>query len=324
MGRVHTVSTAGIAASERIYFWNSGSREIGKIQATPLGDVFEAQASTRRLGRLLIFGLWAAPHHVRLVRDHRAPPEQESFLRLRYQRSGESVVEQDGIQRTLRAGEWLVIEGSRPHAISNACEASQLSLQLPRSVLSQRDYRLAKTLRGPFTMNGRVSKLLFECLRLSIEDLDDTSEPTEQELGLSMLEMFRIAINEVASERDRSTNREVVEQRVRDYIRHHLCDPDLSVESVARAMGCSARYIHKIFEGQESVSRMIWSQRLDRCRRELMAPNSQNLTLTELAYEFGFSSSAHFSRSFRHRFGTTPSEFRRQCGEGMAGETEFH
>lgn len=324
MGGVHTVSTAGIPASERIYFWNSGARTLGKVQATPLGDVFEARASTRRLGHLLVFGLWAAPHHVRLVRDHAAPPEEGGFLRLRYQRSGECTVEQDGRQRSMSAGQWLVIDGSRPHTVSNMCEASSLSLQLPRSVLSARDLRLAKSLHGPFAMNGHVSKLLFECLRLSIEDLDEMSESASQELGLSMLEMFRIATNEVAAQQDRSSNREVMEQRVRDHIRRHLYEPDLSVESVAKSMGCSSRYIHKIFESQESVSRMIWSQRLDRCKEELMAPRNRDLTLTELAYEFGFSSSSHFSRSFRTRFGMTPSEFRSKIDEGAVGDLEVH
>jgi len=316
MGRVHTVSTAGIAASERIFFWNAGSHEIGGVQATPLADVFEAEASTRRLGNLMVFGLRAAPHRVQSGRSDAGIRVADPFLRLRYQRSGQSTIEQDGMRRVMRAGEWMVFDSSRPHCFVNEQEASQLSLQLPRSVLSERDYRLAKSLQGPFSMDGRVSKLLFECLRLSIEELDDTSEVTEQALGYSMLEMFRVAINEVGSVRDRATGREVMEQRVREYIRRNLCDPELSVESIAKAMGCSPRYIHKTFEGKESVSRLIWSQRLDRCRLELMAAHGQSITLTELAYEFGFSSSAHFSRTFRSRFGMTPSDFRIRVADG--------
>jgi len=315
MGRVHTVSTDGIAVSERIFFWNAGSREIGGVEATPLGDVFEAEASTRKLGGLMIFGLRAAPHRVRWGQNSASRVGGDSALRLRFQRSGQSTFEQSGVRRQVDAGQWIVLDPSRPHYFINEQEASQLSLHVPRSLLSERDYRLGRSLEGPFSMDGRVSRMLFECLRLSIEELDDTSDLTEQALGHSMLEMFRVAINEVAAVRGRATSREVMEQRVREYIHRNLCDPHLSVESIAKALGCSPRYIHKAFEGKESVSRLIWSQRLDRCRLELMA-SAQNVTLTELAYEFGFSSSAHFSRTFRSRFGVTPSEFRLQVAEG--------
>jgi AraC-like DNA-binding protein len=304
----------------------SGADRIGKIgdlSVTSLNSVFEAEAATRQFGPLVVFGLKASPH--RIASSRKCEPDlQESLLRLRYQRSGESVIEQAGIQRTLRAGEWTIIDGARPHSMINTKEASQISLHLPRSLLSDRDYRIATSIGGSLPMGGRVSNLLFECLCFSIEELGVTSELTEQELGLSILGMFRVAINEVASEQQRSTSREAVEKRVRDYIHRNLSDPDLSVEAIARAMGCTARYIHKIFEGKESVSRMIWSQRLDRCRLELQSVRGASLTLTELAYEFGFSSSAHFSRTFKERFGVTPSAFRVRVIEGQVGENSVN
>jgi len=37
-------------------------------------------------------------------------------------------------------------------------------------------------------------------------------------------------------------------------------------------------------------------------------------TITEIAFFWGFSDSAHFSRSFRRRFGISPRIFRAQTG----------
>ena len=323
MGRVHSVSTAGIAAAERIFFWNSGSTTIGGVRATPLADVFDAEASSRNLGRLLVFGLKAGPHHVASPAHCRMPGCEEDILRVRYQRTGESLVEQSGVRRSIRAGEWLVIDGARPHVVINEREASQISLQLPKSLLSEHDYRLARTLTDPVPTSGRISKLLFECLRMTIEDLDELSDSAEQELGLSLLEMVRIMIGEASSARGRASSRDALELRVRDYIRRHLRNPDLSVDTIATAMGCSPRYIHKIFEGQETVSRMIWSLRLERCREALMASSGASTTLTELAYDFGFSSSGHFSRAFKERFGTTPSALRSKVLEGRADKSRM-
>jgi AraC-like DNA-binding protein len=310
MGRVHSVSTAGIPIPDRLTFWTTGANcvtSIGRIRASSLGNVFEAEAATRRFGSLLVFGLTAAPH--RVTQYARG---QEAVLKLRYQRSGEALIEQAGREVVLRAGEMAVIDGSRPHCMVNTVESRQISLHLPHGILSERDIKMAHSVATAVPMSGRVGKLLFDCLCYTLEDLKETNEPTEQDLGASIFDMFRAAIHEVASEQVCVSSRDTVEQRVREYVRRNLSNPDLSVETIASAMGCSGRYIHKIFEGQESITRMIWSQRLDRCRLELMSERGQRLTLTELAYEFGFSSSAHFSRAFKERFGITPSAFRQQ------------
>lgn len=310
MGRVQTVSTAGIVASERVVFWNSGAQEIGTIGAIcakPLTSSFHAEAATRQLGPMLVFALKSTPHVVRYARPSF---DGQDIVRLRYQRSGESIIEQAGQRTTLREGDWTIIDGSLPHSMMNTADASQLSLHLPRSVLSERDYHLVRNIVGAMRAEGRVSKLLVDCLKFSIEELQETSSDVEQDLGLSIFEMFRVVISDVASAQASSSTRDVLEQRVREYINRNLCDCDLSVEAIAQAMGCSTRYLHKVFQGKESISGLIWSQRLDRCRRELMTAHSAGTTLTELAYEYGFSSSAHFSRSFKERFGIAPSAFR--------------
>jgi AraC-like DNA-binding protein len=40
----------------------------------------------------------------------------------------------------------------------------------------------------------------------------------------------------------------------------------------------------------------------------------RNKTITEIAFSWGFSDSAHFSRSFRKQFGICPRVFRAQTG----------
>jgi AraC-like DNA-binding protein len=106
--------------------------------------------------------------------------------------------------------------------------------------------------------------------------------------------------------------RTTLRERAKAYIGRHIREADLSVDKIAAALGCSKRYLHLVFNaGEETVSEYVWRQRLEGCRAELSDP-AFRLTLTEIAYAWGFNSSAHFSRAFKERYGVPPSAHRLQ------------
>lgn len=89
-----------------------------------------------------------------------------------------------------------------------------------------------------------------------------------------------------------------------------LGDPDLSPARVAAQQGLSLRQLHRIFEAAETtVSRWIWQQRLERCRADLRT--HPHLPILAIAFRWGFSDAAHFSRAFRQRFGVSARDWRR-------------
>jgi AraC family transcriptional activator of tynA and feaB len=85
-----------------------------------------------------------------------------------------------------------------------------------------------------------------------------------------------------------------------------LRDPDLSIDQISAALGCTKRYLHMLFSDRGiTVSDYIWRARLQNCRQELEAQSGK--TITDVAFSWGFSSSSHFSRVFRRYFGVVPS-----------------
>ncbi len=100
--------------------------------------------------------------------------------------------------------------------------------------------------------------------------------------------------------------------RIKDHIEANLEDSGLDPHSLAQHFGISVRYLHLLFKEESfSVSRWILERRLERCRREL-ARVGLCKNITEVAFRWGFNDSAHFSRTFKKRYGLSPREYRDQ------------
>ncbi|MDF7814791.1 substrate-binding domain-containing protein [Hymenobacter sp. YC55] len=89
----------------------------------------------------------------------------------------------------------------------------------------------------------------------------------------------------------------------------NLTKTDLTVEEVARSLGISRMQLYRKVKAVlgTGVTDFILSLRLTKARELLL---DENLTITEVAYELGFSSPSYFSTSFRTRYQLSPSEFR--------------
>lgn len=96
------------------------------------------------------------------------------------------------------------------------------------------------------------------------------------------------------------------------YIEEHLRDPRLSPASIAAGLRLSPRYLRTIFSiSGERVSAYILRRRLEECARQMRNPAWNGHTLTEIAFSWGFNSSAYFTRCFHEQFGAAPRDYRR-------------
>src|SRR5690606_20873599 len=80
-------------------------------------------------------------------------------------------------------------------------------------------------------------------------------------------------------------------------IEEKLCDLHLSVETLAREMNISSRYLRMLFSPTEKISHYILRRRLEESAQQLAAASCQSLSISEIAYNCGFSTVAHFCRS---------------------------
>ena len=97
--------------------------------------------------------------------------------------------------------------------------------------------------------------------------------------------------------------------RVIDYLRANL-DRQVNLEELARVACFSEFHFHRIFSAisGETLNNFTNRLRLEKASRLL---RYSDRSLTEIALDCGFSSSATFSRAFRYGYDTSPSQFRR-------------
>ena len=101
--------------------------------------------------------------------------------------------------------------------------------------------------------------------------------------------------------------------RICERVERNLTVPNLTLADIARDEGVSVRYLQKLFENAgESFTHYLRERRLERCRLDLSNPLHSGLSISDIGFKWGFNDAAHFSRSFRDRFGTSPRAFRNE------------
>lgn len=100
--------------------------------------------------------------------------------------------------------------------------------------------------------------------------------------------------------------------KARTVMRDFLDDPALGPDLIAGHMGISRARLYRAFNGIGGVHAIIREMRLRRCFADLSSPAHAGLTIAGIAYRWGFSDPAHFTRAFRARFGMTPGEARQR------------
>ena len=99
-----------------------------------------------------------------------------------------------------------------------------------------------------------------------------------------------------------------------EYIEGHLDEP-FSLARLEQISGWSRTRLYTLFSRHigQSPNDFIQSLRCDRARSFL---EERDATVTDIAFELGFSSSQYFSRVFRKYTGLSPGEYRRRIRTG--------
>ena len=217
---------------------------------------------------------------------------------------------QAGKVAVLTKGDTTLIDSGLPWSSDCAGDCARLYFRVPRLLLESR-IRGIKIPHAARISGAGLGSTLFH-LATSLYQQADALTPDEGAAGIeAYLKILSACLGapRKALCRHRVANDPLT--HIRQYINCHLTEPTLCPTEIAGAVGISVRHLHRLFARRGfSVTDWIRVQRLEHCWKDLCDPQFREKTITEIAFFWGFSDSAHFSRSFKKHFGVCPRGYR--------------
>ena len=210
------------------------------------------------------------------------------------------------MQVTTPKGRWLVppdravwVPARSEHAIDVLADIEMRTLYFDLAWL-EREQR-SRSLDAEFVV--RVSRLLHEAI---LALFDGHNDPGRTDL------LVRLALLELHHAEDSATFIPLPQEpRCRRAANIVLGDPTASyeIETLARAVGTSARTLSRLFSTETQLSFKSWCQRARIAAAIEKLSTQTNVSVKQLAADLGYASVPAFSHAFRQVTGKTPTEF---------------
>ena len=301
--------TADVSNADRIGFW---TRALGQVctglQTDGYGaETLDGQIKLASIGRLKLCDIAASRHRTTL------PPTateniRKSMIKIVCQLNGTSVYQQGNAELTVGPGDWIVYDVSHPHAVINTDSSRHLVVAIPKDLALLNNICFAETPLFRPAGSGGIGALAMNFVRSTINETCGIESDYEEEVTDTILRLLRLSLHHDRPIEPPQSSRSALNLEIKHFIQRNLRDPDFSIGRLAEALGCSKRLLHQSFANEGmTITEYLWRCRLDKCRHALENARKEKRTITDIAFSWGFSSSSHFSRSFRNRFGYAPS-----------------
>ena len=214
---------------------------------------------------------------------------------------GIEISRNDTLRLTDLASTYGIRQRGRCHAVAFEIDNDTLGLSVDQ-------------VRGsmPYARSSPLHRLLRQHLVDLARVVDDLAPQTRAAVGAATAELVGAMLRSV-SPRDGDRRASLVDAlpwRIKDYVRRHLDDPELTPARIAAEHNISVRYLYVLLSDlAETPEQWIITSRLAAARDDLVEGYTN---VSSIAKRRGFKDPSHFTRRFRRAYGVTPSEFARQ------------
>lgn len=127
----------------------------------------------------------------------------------------------------------------------------------------------------------------------------------------SIVNILNSLIQFIWTENIISTHKDLLPQKIENYINQNLSSDLLTVENICEVFFLSKRTLYNIFhqEFQDTFCNYVLKKRLHAAKKILL--NSKS-TITEISARCGFTDYNYFTRAFTKKYGMPPTKFRKE------------
>jgi AraC-like DNA-binding protein len=306
-------STDAFAERERLAAWREAfCRRFAKLDAEPLPDIpFHAHMSMRIMPDLVVVSGGGTMQRTARTRELMSDGNDTLVFQVA---NCAAVASQRGRDIPVAPGEGIVLSNADVSSVTFETAQSVQVLNLPRPVLRAALHDPDAVLTRAVPSDNEALRLLKAYLAAMAHDPTPTNADVQRLIVAHVHDLVALALGATTDAAEIARTRGVRAARLhaaKTYVMRYLGRESLSAAAVAAHLRVTPRYVHMLFgaEGQ-SFGEFVLGERLAAVHRMLTAPRHAGDTISTIAYAAGFGDLSHFNRSFRRRYGRTPSDVR--------------
>jgi len=316
---IHAFTSESYSENDRIEAWQDVLAGFG-LRSSPLSAKYGEHATA--LSRASLDG-------VGLMRFAAGPqvfsplPRRAELPILLMPAEDGAVLKAGGSPQTVPAGRIILLPRQNDWRVTFHRDMRAIVLSVTSESFGGRKISLPECRDATIMLSGGLADVLGNTLEAAAEALETLSPEAWNTIRLSLAEMLLTLSRQKSSGATEAAGvgtQTALLQRIYDSIERKLGDPDITPARIAQMEGISERYLQKLFETTgDNFTHYLRERRLQHCWSDLANPTEAHRSVSDIAFGYGFSDAAHFSRSFRDRFGLSPRAFRQQQAERLSG-----
>jgi AraC-like DNA-binding protein len=306
------IRTEDFAPRDRLSAWRElYGRSVLRLEIEPLSnEPFSSELSIRMLPDLGIVRGQASPFRVGRTKELLTDGDDGLILQVTNV-TGRAA--QLGRDKEIGANEAVLLSCADIGSFTFPANCSVMALRLRRAALAPLVRALDAALMRPVAAPNEALRLLTGYVGI-LDEMPATTPALASLAATHIYELTALALGARGEAAELARGRGVRAARlhaIKAYICENLHRANLAVRDIAARHGIAPRTVQATFEtAGTSFGRFVLEQRLLRAHRLLTGPLAAGRSVTSVAYECGFNDLSYFNRSFRRRFGMSPSEAR--------------
>jgi AraC-like DNA-binding protein len=307
------LSGNGAPERERLVLLRDFFERLGvRYDSEPAGnDPIEIDLTLQGIPGLQLLSARMQGARFRRTRQSSDPTEDVGLL---MNGKGAHFIAQRGREIVLGDGDAALISLTDPLETMHRAPGDIFVLRFPRPELAPRLAAPQDCVMRRIPQGSEALRLLSHYVNITWQHDTWTQRDLQQVLVAHFYDLIATAVGATRDAAEQARGRGLRAARlhaIKQDIARNLAQADLSVAQLARRHGCTPRFIQRLLESEgTSFTEYLLAQRLARAHRMLTDPRRSDEKISMIALDVGFSDLSYFNRTFRRRYGDTPSGIR--------------